>query len=332
MDDSNVTSTPSPPSSLPICVAALYQFTRFENREAIHTPLLALCEQLGIKGTLLIAHEGINGTVAGTQAAIDALLAHIRALPGCDRIEVKFSAAVTMPFHRMKVRLKREIVTMGVDTVDPLAIVGTYVPAEEWNALISDPETIVIDTRNDYEVAAGTFTGAIDPHTRTFRDFPAWFRAERDKLLGEGKAPKVAMFCTGGIRCEKSTAFLKSEGVENVFHLEGGILKYLETVPEEESLWRGECFVFDQRVAVGHGLAQGTHELCHACRRPVSVADRASPLYEPGISCPACHDERTEEQRTRYRERHRQEGLASERGEAHIGAALVPRADDTDVE
>ncbi|QZP07489.1 rhodanese-related sulfurtransferase [Caenibius sp. WL] len=328
MDDKNVTSPP-PPTSSPICVAALYQFTRFEDREAIRALLLALCERLGIKGTLLIAHEGINGTVAGTQAAIDALLAHIRTLPGCDRIEAKFSAAETMPFHRMKVRLKREIVTMGVDTIDPLTIVGTYVRAEEWNALISDPETIVIDTRNDYEVAAGTFAGAIDPHTRTFRDFPAWFRAERDKLLGEGKAPKVAMFCTGGIRCEKSTAFLKAEGVENVFHLEGGILKYLETVPEEASLWRGECFVFDQRVAVGHGLAPGTHELCHACRRPVSVAGRASPLYEPGVSCPACHDERTEEQRTRYRERYRQECLASERGTTHVGA-MRPASDGAD--
>lgn len=315
MDDTTVISTSSP-----LCVAALYQFTRFADREAIQAPLLSLCQDQGIKGTLLIAHEGLNGTVAGTQAGIDALIAHIRTLPGCKGIEVKYSNADEMPFHRMKVRLKREIVTMGVEDIDPLAIVGTYVAPEDWNALIADPETIVIDTRNDYEVAIGTFSGAIDPHTATFRDFPDWFRAERDKLLGEGKEPKVAMFCTGGIRCEKSTAFLKGEGIENVFHLQGGILKYLETVPEEESMWEGECFVFDQRVAVGHGLVQSELELCHACRRPVGADDRASPLYEPGVSCPACHSERTDEQREGYRERHKQESLAHERGEAHIGA------------
>lgn len=305
-----------------IRVAALYRFAPIADRAGVRDLLAARCEALGIRGTLLVADEGINGTIAGSAAAIEAIIGAIRALPGCADLDIKYSAAAEMPFLRMKVRLKREIVTMGQPGIDPLASVGTYVAPEDWNALIADPDTVVIDTRNDYEVAAGTFTGAIDPHTRTFRDFPAWFRAERGKLLGEGKAPKVAMFCTGGIRCEKSTAFLKSEGVENVFHLEGGILKYLETVPEEESLWRGECFVFDQRVAVGHGLTQGTYALCHACRRPVSVADRASPLYEPGVSCAACHDERTEEQRARYRERHRQECLASERGETHIGAAL----------
>lgn len=318
MDETNVTSSPSP-----ICVAALYQFTRFEDRVAVQAPLQALCDAQGIKGTLLVAHEGINGTVAGSRPAIDALIAHIRTLPGCAAIEVKYSAAETMPFHRMKVRLKKEIVTMGVDTVDPLSIVGTYVAPQDWNALISDPDTIVIDTRNDYEVAAGTFAGAIDPETPSFRDFPQWFRTERDKLLGTGKQPKVAMFCTGGIRCEKSTAFLKAEGVENVFHLEGGILKYLETVPEEESLWQGECFVFDQRVTVGHGLALGSYELCHACRRPLNAEDRASPLYEEGVACAACHDERTDEQRVRYRERHKQEMLAHKRGVTHIGASMA---------
>ena len=322
MDETNVTSSPSQ-----ICVAALYQFTRFEDRAAVQAPLQALCDTHDIKGTLLVAHEGINGTVAGSHAAIDTLITHIRTLPGCAAIEVKYSGADTMPFHRMKVRLKKEIVTMGIDTVDPLSIVGTYVAPHDWNALISDPDTIVIDTRNDYEVATGTFAGAIDPETPSFRDFPAWFRAEREKLLGTGKQPKVAMFCTGGIRCEKSTAFLKAEGVENVFHLEGGILKYLETVPEEESLWQGECFVFDQRVTVGHGLALGSYELCHACRRPLSAEDRASSLYEEGVTCAACHDERTDEQRVRYRERHKQELLAHKRGTAHIGASLA-RSED----
>ena len=306
----------------PLRVAALYCFTPFADCAAIRTPLAALCCRLGVKGTLLLAREGINGTIAGADAAIRDVLAHIRALPGCEGLDVKFSTAETMPFHRMKVRIKREIVTMGEPDIDPRASVGTYVPPEDWNALIADPDTIVIDTRNDYEVAAGTFERAIDPRTRSFREFPAWFRAERERLLGQGRPPRVAMFCTGGIRCEKSTAFLKAEGVEEVYHLQGGILKYLETVPEADSLWRGECFVFDQRVTVGHGLAPGTHALCHACRRPVGPEARQSPLFEPGVSCPACHAERDEAQRARYRERYRQESLAFARGQAHVGAQV----------
>ena len=224
-----------------------------------------------------------------------------------------------MPFYRMKVRIKREIVTMGEPDVDPSKNAGTYVEPEDWNALISHQDTIVIDTRNDYEVAVGSFAGAIDPNTSSFRDFPAWFRSERDALLGNGKQPRVAMFCTGGIRCEKATAFLKQEGVEEVHHLKGGILKYLERVPEEASLWRGECFVFDERVAIGHGLAPGTHALCRACRRPLSKQDIASPRYEEGVSCGACHASRTDEQRASYRERHRQQALAVAQGRSHIG-------------
>lgn len=273
-----------------------------------------------MKGTLLIAREGINGTIAGTDDGIGAVLAGIRALPGCAAIEVKESRAASLPFHRMKVRLKREIVTMGQPDIDPLADVGHYVAPEDWNALIDRPDVILIDTRNDYEVAVGTFSGAIDPATRSFSDFPAWFRAERDALLGDGPAPKVAMFCTGGIRCEKATAFLKAEGVEEVYHLEGGILKYLETVPAEQSRWEGECFVFDERVSVAHGLVPGSLALCRACRRPVTEAQKASPLYEPGVSCPACHHERTDAQRAGYAERERQERLAAERGEIHVGA------------
>lgn len=311
---------------LPICVAALYKFTPFVDCEAIRRDLEALCVAQGIRGTLLIAREGINGTVAGGDAAIDAVLAHIRALPGCEDTDVKLSRAATMPFHRTKVRVKPEIVTMGQPDIDPLDT-GHYVAAEDWNALISAPDTIVIDTRNDYEVAVGTFAGAIDPQTKTFRDFPEWFRGERERLLGEGKPPKVAMFCTGGIRCEKSTAFLKSEGVEDVFHLKGGILKYLETVPADESLWQGECFVFDQRVTVGHGLALGTQQLCHACRRPIDEAGLASPRYVEGVSCDACYDERTDAQRASYAERHKQEQLARDRGELHIGARYPVRDD-----
>jgi UPF0176 protein len=304
------------------CVAALYHFTRFDDPAALRGPLAELCDAQGLKGTLLLAREGVNGTVAGIDAGIEALLTHLRALPGCKNLEAKFSRAAAMPFNRMKVRVKREIVTMGQPNIDPLTSTGHYVAPEDWNALIADPDTIVIDTRNDYEVAVGTFAGAIDPKTPTFRDFPAWFRAERERLLGSGKPPKVAMFCTGGIRCEKSTAFLKAEGLDEVYHLKGGILKYLETVPPEQSLWQGECFVFDQRVTVKHGLEQGDFALCFACRRPISEADRESPLFEDGVSCPACHGERSEKQRASARERNRQQALARARGEVHLGATF----------
>jgi UPF0176 protein len=309
----------------PVRIVALYHFTRFDDCDALQGPLAELCCANGVKGTLLLAAEGVNGTIAGSDAAIEKVLAHIRALPGCAALEVKESRAETLPFHRMKVRIKREIVTMGEPDIDPLANAGTYVAPEDWNALIAEPGTILIDTRNDYEVAVGSFAGAIDPHTKTFRDFPAWFREHRADLLGDGAAPKVAMFCTGGIRCEKATAFLKSEGIKDVYHLQGGILKYLETVPAEQSRWEGECFVFDQRVSVVHGLEPGTCELCHACRMPVTPEDRASPLYARGVSCPACHAARTDEQRASYAERERQSRLAKARGESHVGATH-PRA------
>ncbi len=303
-------------------VAALYQFTRFEDPAAIKGPLLDLCVAQGVKGTLLLAREGINGTIAGSDAAIDAVLAHVRALPGCAAIDVKFSHAAAMPFHRIKVRLKREIVTMGQPDIDPLAGVGHYVAPAEWNDLIADPDTVLIDTRNDYEVAIGTFRGAIDPQTRSFSEFPDWFRAKRAEIEAEGRTPKIAMFCTGGIRCEKSTAFAKAEGVEQVYHLKGGILAYLEQVPQDRSLWDGECFVFDERVAVKHGLEVGEHVLCRACRMPVSPEARQSPHYVEGVSCPACIGTRTEEQRASYAERHRQAQLAAQRGEAHVGAVF----------
>jgi UPF0176 protein len=313
-----------PPVPQSVCVAALYHFARFDDPAALRAPLADLCRGLGVKGTLLLAREGINGTIAGTEAGIADVVAQIRSLPGCAALEVKYSAAEELPFHRMKVRIKPEIVTMGQPDIDPLRDVGHYVTPQDWNALISDPGTILIDTRNDYEVAVGTFAGAIDPGTASFRDFPAWFRAQRDTLLGQGTPPKVAMFCTGGIRCEKSTAFLKSEGVEAVYHLQGGILKYLEEVSAEQSLWQGECFVFDQRVAVGHGLVPGSYSLCRACRRPVSETGRTSPLFEEGASCAACHGERNLAQRERYRERHRQEQIAAQRGVSHIGAEFAP--------
>ncbi len=309
----------------------MYRFTRFPDCAALVAPLAAACAANDLRGTLLLAPEGINGTIAGAADAVAAVLADIRALPGCAALEVKTSFAANMPFHRMKVRVKGEIVTMGQPDIDPLAA-GNYVDPADWNALIADPATIVIDTRNDYEVGIGSFAGAIDPATRSFRDFPAWFRANRDALFGNGPgngtAPRVAMFCTGGIRCEKATAFLKAEGIADVHHLKGGILKYLETVPAEDSLWQGECFVFDERVSVGHGLVEGSHALCRACRMPVSAADRASSDYVMGVSCPACHATRSAAQRTGYAERHRQAQLAQARGEAHIGAKLPRRGDD----
>jgi UPF0176 protein len=308
-----------------IQVAALYCFTPFPDPAELREPLFAQCEAVGVKGTLLLANEGINGTIAGSDNAITAVLDHIRKLPGCAGLDVKFSYANTPPFNRMKVRLKREIVTMGEPGVDPRASVGRYVDPQDWNALISDPDTVVIDTRNDYEVAVGTFEGAVDPHTEAFRDFPAWFRENRKELL-EGKK-KVAMFCTGGIRCEKSTSFLRGEGVDEVYHLKGGILRYLEEMPEEQSLWHGDCFVFDERVTVKHGLTPGDYAMCRACRRPISGEDMASEHFVAGISCPHCIAERTDEQRARYAERQRQEELARKRGEAHVGAELQDEDD-----
>ena len=301
-----------------VTVVALYRFTPFADIAAIRAALLPLAQALGIKGTVLLAPEGINGTVAGHETAVRSFLGALRALPGCAELDVKYSTAATMPFHRLKVRLKREIVTMNVPGLDPIIGAGTYVAPADWNALIDDPETVVIDTRNDYEVRIGSFADAIDPGTPSFADFPAWFRSHRDELAGK----RVAMFCTGGIRCEKATAFLKAEGIDDVFHLKGGILKYLEEVPARESRWQGECFVFDERVAVGHGLATGTHALCRACRMPISPQDRASPLFEEGVSCSRCHADRTADQRASYAERHRQALLAEARGEAHVGVTF----------
>jgi UPF0176 protein len=285
-----------------LTVAALYHFTRFSDPAVLKGPLAKVACAHGVRGTLLLAPEGINGTIAGTREGIDAVLAHIRALPGCEGLEWKESTAEAMPFGKMKVRLKREIVTMGQPDVDPAASVGHYVDPADWNALISAPDVAVIDTRNDYEVAIGSFAGAVDPRTRSFRDFPAWWAANADRFAGK----RIAMFCTGGIRCEKSTNWLLSQGVGDVFHLKGGILKYLEQVPEADSLWQGECFVFDGRVSLTHGLQQGRHGLCHACRRPLAPEDRDRPEYEEGVCCHRCVDEYDDEDRARFRERQRQ--------------------------
>ena len=308
----------------PIKVAALYRFANFTQPEMLQPQIAAWCAEHGLKGTILVATEGVNGTVAGTEVGIDAIVAHLRTLPGCAELDVKYSHANEMPFYRMKVRVKKEIVTLGVDGIDPKREVGTYVQPEDWNALISDPDTVLIDTRNDYEVAIGTFEGAVDPRTKSFSEFPEWFRVHREELAA-GKT-KFAMFCTGGIRCEKSTAFLKTEGIDDVYHLEGGILRYLENIPEAESKWQGECFVFDERVSVKHGLELGEMELCHACRRPISQEDKASAHFIEGVACPACYAERTDEDRARFAERQKQIALAKKRGKQHIG--VNPRVDD----
>jgi UPF0176 protein len=300
-----------------ILVAALYRFAQLPDHAAMRGRLLAICRRNGVFGTLLLADEGINGTIGGPPAGIRAVLDYLRADPRLTDLEHKESWCYENPFYRMKVRLKREIVTLGLEGVDPVRDAGTHVNPADWNALIGDPGTVIIDTRNDYETAIGRFRGALDPHTTNFRDFPAWLEQNTSRLEG---AERISMYCTGGIRCEKATAYLKSQGYEDVYHLKGGILKYLETVPEAESAWEGECFVFDNRVSVGQGLAQGSYDLCHACRHPISAADKASACYEPGVSCPHCHAKTSESQRARFAARQKQIGLAKMRGEAHIAA------------
>lgn len=299
--------------------AALYKFAALPDYADLRAPLLALCEAQQIKGTLLLAAEGVNGTISGPEAGIRAVLAWLRNDPRLADLEHKESWAAELPFYRMKVRLKKEIVTMGVPGIDPRHIVGTYVKPQDWNALISQPDVVLIDTRNDYEVAIGTFKGAVDPDIRSFTELPAWVQRETEAGRLQGK-PRVAMFCTGGIRCEKSTAYMKEQGFDEVYHLQGGILKYLEEVPPEQSTWDGECFVFDERVSVGHGLAQGDYELCRACRFPLSAEDRKSPYYRLGVSCAHCHDKTTDAQKAAYAERQRQVELAEQRGAEHIAA------------
>jgi UPF0176 protein len=297
-------------------VAALYKFVTLPDYQTFAPRLKDLCDSLDIKGTILLAEEGINGTVAGTRTAIDGLLAFLHNDPRFTNLVHKESLYEEPPFYRMKVKLKQEIVTMGVTGIDPLKIVGTYVKPQEWNALISDPNVLVVDTRNAYEYSIGTFANAIDPNTETFREFPAYVAQNLDPA----KHKKIAMFCTGGIRCEKSTAYMKEQGFEEVYHLEGGILKYLEEVPETESLWRGECFVFDNRVAVNHSLQKGVYGQCHGCRYPITEADTLSEHYLLGVSCPRCYNALSEDQKARFSERQKQIQLAKKRNQAHIGA------------
>lgn len=297
-------------------VAAVYKFVKLEDCAELRAPLQAQCETLGIIGTLLLAAEGINGTIAGTRSGIDQILAYLRSDPRLADLPHKESSAELPPFYRMKVKLKKEIVTMGVPGIDPTDRVGQYVKPEDWNALINDPDVLLVDTRNDYEVDVGTFKGAVDPRITTFREFPEYVKTHFDP----DKQPRVAMFCTGGIRCEKASAYMLQQGFPEVYHLQGGILKYLEHVPAEESLWQGECFVFDQRVAVGQNLAPGHYELCYGCSRPISAAEKDSEKYQAGVSCPNCYDSLTPEKRAAAIERQKQVTLAAQRGAAHIGS------------
>ncbi len=301
-----------------VVVCALYKFVTLEDFVAKRQPLLNVMLENDVKGTLLLAKEGINGTVASSRQGIDNLLVWLKQDKRLADLDHKESYDEVMPFYRTKVKLKKEIVTMGVEGIDPKEVVGTYVRPKDWNQLISDPEVVLVDTRNDYEVAIGTFKNAIDPKTETFREFPEYV----EKHLDKNKHKKVAMFCTGGIRCEKSTAYLKEQGFAEVYHLEGGILKYLEEVPAEESLWEGECFVFDNRVAVNHDLEKGQYDQCHACRMPILEEDKEHKKYEKGVSCHHCFDKQTLEQRQRYSERERQMQLAKQRGETHLGSEV----------
>jgi UPF0176 protein len=300
-----------------VVVAALYKFATLEDFREMREPLLQVCLDSGIKGSLLLAHEGINGTVAGSRAGIERVLNYLKADVRLQDLEHKESIDTAQPFLRMKVKLKKEIVTLGVDGIDPNRQAGTYVEPRDWNRLISDPEVLVLDTRNDYEVEIGSFEGAINPQMETFREFPAYVQR-----FDPSRHKKVAMFCTGGIRCEKASAFMLQQGFDEVYHLKGGILKYLEEVPSEQSLWQGECFVFDHRVAVDHELKKGSYELCHACGWGVSAADRLSPLYEEGVACARCAATLTDEQKARFRERSKQIELARARGEQHMGVPL----------
>jgi UPF0176 protein len=313
-----------------VLVTAFYRFAALDGLPALRAELLALAAAQQVRGTILLAAEGVNGTVAGPEAGVEAVLARLRQVAGLERLEEKRSRAGAQAFHRLKVRLKREIVTMGEPAVRPYLAspVGTHVPPARWDALIAHPDTLLIDTRNAYEVAIGTFAGAMNPGTGSFREFPDWVERQLRPLVAERRPQAIALFCTGGIRCEKATAYLRGQGFGGVHHLEGGILRYLEEIPEECSRWRGECFVFDQRVALNHRLEPGQHSLCHACGLPLSPADRQLPSYVEGVSCRHCLSRYSEADRRRFAERQRQVERARARGQRHVGAAMPVRAGD----
>lgn len=305
-------------------VCALYRFVTLDNYQQIQAPLLKVMQANNVKGTLLLAHEGINGTVAGSRENINILISWLKSDPRLSNLTTKESFTRENPFYRTKVKLKKEIVTMGVEGIDPKKTAGSYVKPKDWNALISDPDVLLVDTRNDYEISIGTFKNAVDPKTTNFREFPQYVKDNLDPAVNK----KVAMFCTGGIRCEKSTAYLKEQGFDEVYHLEGGVLKYLEEVPQEESLWQGECFVFDNRVSVNHQLEKGQYDQCHGCRLPITETDKKSDKYQEGICCHQCHEQLTVEQKQRFAQREKQVSLAKQRGQIHIGNEAVAQLEN----
>ena len=296
-----------------LLVATFYKFTKIEDLATLQESIESCCIENDVRGIVLLATEGINSTIAGPRNGVLAVLEFLRKDPRFDGLTWKESIAKEQPFRKLRVRLKKEIVTMGVPGIDPERLAGTYIKPEDWNDLISDPDVIVVDTRNDYEVEIGTFKDAVNPDITSFGELPEWIKNNIDIQT----QPRVAMFCTGGIRCEKSTALLKEAGVKDVFHLEGGILKYLELIPEDRSLWDGQCFVFDERVSVGHGLEVGEYELCRGCRHPICEEDKSSSLFREGISCPRCHDQTTDQQKARFAERQKQIELARQRDDRH---------------
>ena len=300
-----------------VVVSAFYKFVAIDDIDALRTSLLARCLELEMSGSILIASEGINGTIAGRRSATDDLFGWLRSDDRFHDLVTKESFTDGVPFKRMKVRRKSEIVTLRQD-VDPTETVGTYVDPADWNGVVADPDVFVVDTRNVEEISIGTFTGAVDPKTDSFSEFADWVDANLDPATHT----KVAMFCTGGIRCEKSSSYMLDKGFTEVLHLNGGILNYLEKVPETDSMWEGECFVFDERVSVDHELGVGSYELCRGCRRVVSDADKSLPEFEEGVSCPACFGGLTEAKLESLRERHRQQLAAERRGERHVGQVL----------
>ena len=302
-------------------VAALYKFQSIASPQEIQVLIRGSLKELNITGTILVGGEGLNGTISGSPDAIDKAITFLKSVDGFSTLDVKYSTSSENPFIRLKVKLKKEIVTIGDMTVDPNKVVGEYIEPNDWNALITDEDTILIDTRNDYEYSIGTFKNSINPKTTKFRDFPDWVESA-GFTNDDKKSKKIAMFCTGGIRCEKASSFMKDNGFNDVYHLKGGILKYLENIPENESMWQGECFVFDDRVSVNHKLMPGTYDMCHGCRMPITDNDKLSHKYIKGVACPKCFDTTSEEQKSRYKSRQKQVELSKSRNERHIGPKL----------
>ena len=299
-------------------VAALYKFQSIASPQEIQVLIRSSLKELNITGTILVGGEGLNGTISGSPDAIDKAITVLKSIDGFSTLDVKYSTSSENPFIRLKVKLKKEIVTIGDMTVDPNKVVGEYIEPNDWNALIADEDTILIDTRNDYEYSIGTFKNSINPKTTKFRDFPDWVESA-GFTNDDKKSKKIAMFCTGGIRCEKASSFMKDNGFNDVYHLKGGILKYLENIPENESMWQGECFVFDDRVSVNHKLMPGIYDMCHGCRMPITDNDKLSHKYIKGVACPKCFDTTSEEQKSRYKSRQKQVELSNSRNERHIG-------------